>query len=128
MHMVAYGGRDDHLFVGAMAESVFFPAQPLVAELEFQFDRVLEQTGCRSSHEAPDRQMACLRRQDAGLLQAANHAQPFPGRPDPPLPLFYWTPCVDGDFLTDLPYRLFEKRQFVAVPVLFGTSTNGELS
>ncbi|KAK4240662.1 Alpha/Beta hydrolase protein [Achaetomium macrosporum] len=122
MHLVAYGGRNDDLFVGAMTESIFFPAQPSAAELEYQFDRVASQTGC--DRVAPAQQMACLRSKDAAVLQAANYAQPFPGRSEPPLPLFYWTPCVDGDLLPDLPYRLFERGQFISVPMVLGTSTN----
>jgi hypothetical protein len=123
MHLVAYGGRNDQLFVGGMAESIFFPAQPFVGELEYQFDRLVNQTGC--IEVALAEQMACLRSKDVSLLQAANVARPFPGRTEPPMPLFYWTPCVDGEFLQDLPYRLFEKGQFVNVPMVLGTSTNG---
>ncbi|KAK0730694.1 Alpha/Beta hydrolase protein [Lasiosphaeris hirsuta] len=122
MHMVAYGGRNDNLFVGAMAESVFFPAQPFVPELEYQFDRVIRQTGC--SKVARPKQIACLRSKDVAALQASNYAQPFPGRSQPPMPLFYWTPCIDGDFLRDLPYTLFRRGSFVDVPVLFGTDTD----
>ncbi|KAK1757682.1 Alpha/Beta hydrolase protein [Echria macrotheca] len=120
LHMVAHGGRDDGLFVGAVAESVFLPAQPRVWELEYQFDRVLKQTGCNGT--ASDNQMDCLRRKDVRDLQRANFAQPFPGRDG--APLFYWTPCIDGDFLEDLPYTLFRERKFVDVPVLFGTDTD----
>ncbi|KAK0733863.1 Alpha/Beta hydrolase protein [Lasiosphaeria miniovina] len=121
LHMVAYGGRNDGLFVGAMAESLFFPAQPFVAELEYQFDRVADQTGCSTTTE----QISCLRGQDAAVLQAANHAQPFPGRSEPPSPLFYFTPCIDGSFLYDLPYRLFRAGRFVrGIPFLSGTTTD----
>ncbi|KAH6854493.1 Alpha/Beta hydrolase protein [Chaetomium sp. MPI-CAGE-AT-0009] len=122
MHLVAYGGRDDNLFVGAMSQANFFPAQPFVEELEYQFDRVVSQTGC--DRLDPSQQITCLRGKDVAVLQTANYAQAFPGRPGPPMPLFYWTPCVDGDFLRDVPYRLFEKGQFINVPVVFGTSTD----
>ncbi|KAK4250430.1 Alpha/Beta hydrolase protein [Corynascus novoguineensis] len=122
MHLIAYGGRNDNLFIGGMSESLFFPAQPFVRELEYQFDRVVSQTGCE--RDAPDQQMACLRSKEVATLQAANHAQPFPGRPDPPMPLFYWTPCVDGQLLPDLPYRLFQKGQFIDVPMVLGTSND----
>ncbi|KAL2134032.1 hypothetical protein VTI74DRAFT_1196 [Chaetomium olivicolor] len=122
MHLVAYGGHQDGLFVGGMVEAIFFPAQPSVSELEYQFDRLVSQTGCNGV--APERQLACLRGKDVAELQAANRAQPFPERSEPPLPLFYWTPCVDGDFLRDLPYRLFQKGEVVRVPMAFGTSTN----
>lgn len=124
MHLLAYGGRNDKLFVGAMSESLFFPAQPYVRELEYQFDRLAQQVGCWNVE--PEEQLTCLRNQDVTSLQAANHAQHFPGHDDGPLlPIFYWTPCVDGDFLQDLPYRLMrEGRLLDDVPVLFGTNTN----
>ncbi|KAK3949756.1 Alpha/Beta hydrolase protein [Pseudoneurospora amorphoporcata] len=122
MHLLAYGGRNDNLFVGAMSESLFFPAQPYVRELEYQFDRLAQQVGC--SHVNPQEQLACLRRQDVTSLQAANHAQHFPGHDGPLLPIFYWTPCVDGDFLQDLPYRLMRKGRFLNLPLLFGTNTD----
>ncbi|KAI0013363.1 alpha/beta-hydrolase [Xylariaceae sp. FL0662B] len=120
LHLVAYGGTDkqERLFVGAVGESVFFPAQPSVADLEWQFDRLLGQTGC----DGADRPMACLRSQGTGTLQAANVPSPFPGRFF--LPLFYWTPCVDGDFLRDLPVLLFERGQFLDVPLIVGTTTD----
>jgi len=123
MQMAAHGGRDDKLFVGAVSESLFFPAQPFVSELEYQFDRVVWQTGC--NRVSPSKQIDCLRKKDFATLQEANFAQPFPGRSQPPMPLFYWTPCIDGDFLQDLPYTLFKKGKFVDIPVLFGTDTDG---
>ncbi|KAK3372532.1 Alpha/Beta hydrolase protein [Podospora didyma] len=122
MHMVAHGGRNDNLFIGAMAESLFFPAQPFVSELEYQFDRVVRQTGCDGLD--PSQQMACLRSKPAGILQAVNFAQSFPGRLGGPMPLFYWTPCIDGDFIQDLPYRMFREGKYVDVPLLFGTTTD----
>ncbi|KAI1482678.1 alpha/beta-hydrolase [Daldinia eschscholtzii] len=117
------GGRGENLFVGAIGESPFFPAQPTVADLEWQFDLVLSQTGCVDS---PD-PMSCLRSKDtATLQQSANIPSPFPGRPGPPtpLPLFFWTPCIDGSFLPDSPSVLFSKGYFIDVPVLMGTTSN----
>lgn len=106
-----------------MSQSLFFPAQPYVRELEYQFERVVRQAGCDNDN---DDQMACLRGKDTAVLQGANVAQPFPGRDDPPMPLFYWAPCVDGEILTDVPYRLFEKGEFIRVPMVVGTNANGE--
>ncbi|KAK2020256.1 carboxylesterase [Colletotrichum eremochloae] len=118
LHLVAYGGRNDKLFVGAMSESVFFPAQPRVPDLEYQFNKTVEKVGCKDDKD----QMGCLRSKDIRVIQNANIASPFPGRSANPL--FYWTPCVDGDLLLDYPYRLYEKGSFLKVPVLFGTGTN----
>ncbi|KAF3055664.1 Acetylcholinesterase [Daldinia childiae] len=112
------------LFVGAIGESPFFPAQPTVVDLEWQFDLVLSQTGCSDEEEDP---MSCLRSKDtATLQQTANIPSPFPGRPGlpDPLPLFYWTPCIDGSLLPDSPSTLFSQGSFIDVPVIMGTTTN----
>lgn len=123
MHLlISQNEPNETLFVGGIGESVFFPAQPFVADLEWQFDRLLEQTGCNTDEEP----MACLRGKDTTTLQTANVPSAFPGRPGlpAPLPLFYWTPCIDGTLLRDLPYLLFERGEFVDVPVIMGHTTD----
>ncbi|KAI1103339.1 alpha/beta-hydrolase [Jackrogersella minutella] len=119
------GGSGEKLFVGGVGESVFFPAQPLLADLEWQFDLLLAQTGCTSS-QADDDALSCLRGLDTSTLQSYNVPSAFPDRPGlpAPLPLFYWTPCVDGDLLRDFPSVLFERGEYVDVPVVMGTTTN----
>ena len=129
LHLLAHGGdatnpeTGEKLFVGAVGESVFFPAQPFVDELEWQFDLVLQRTGCNDSD---DEAMDCLRGLSTEVLQTANVPAPFPGGPDMPIDLFFWTPCIDGDLLRDLPYISFEKGQFVDVPVIMGSTTDGK--
>lgn len=89
-------------------------------QLEYQFDRLTNATGCATATD----QLGCLRLLDAKTLQAQNIPLPFPGRTVSPVPLFYWTPCIDGTFLTDLPYNLFTSGRFVRVPLLFGNDNN----
>lgn len=120
LHLTAYGGRNDSLFTAGIAESVFFPAQPFVPQLEYQFDRLVNATNCAAASD----QMACLRALDTQTLQAQNAPSPFPGRTEAPLPHFYWTPCVDGDLIQDLPYNLFSQGRFVDVPLLFGNDND----
>lgn len=72
--------------------------------------------------------MKCLRGKDARELQAANFPSPFPGRTDVPLPLFYWTPCIDGQLLQDRPYKMFEDGKFIDVPIIFGNDNDGKLT
>ncbi len=120
LHMAAYGGRDDGLFVGAIAESVFFPALPAVPELEWQFDRLAASVGCGADAVAD--QMGCLRAKETAVLQAAHVSSPFPGADGSPL--FYWTPCVDGRLVADRPYALFQRGHLVDVPFLIGTDTD----
>ncbi|KLU87663.1 acetylcholinesterase [Magnaporthiopsis poae ATCC 64411] len=122
MQLAAYGGRDDGLFVGGIIESLFFPAQPYLSDLEWQFDRLTSRIGCDTAEDA-DR-VACLRGKSTRELQLANVGSPFPGQPQSPLPLFYWTPCVDGDLIRHLPYTMFERREVIRVPLIIGTDTD----
>ncbi|KAF4870681.1 putative secreted lipase [Colletotrichum siamense] len=118
LHLTAHGGKDEKMFVGAMAESVFFPAQPRVNELEYQFNKTTENLGCKDEKD----QMGCLRGKDIKAIQEANAGSPFPGRQLNPH--FYWTPCIDGDLIQDYPYAMYDKGKFIKVPVLFGTGSN----
>lgn len=120
LHLAAYGGNPpESLFVGAISESLFFPAQPFVQEMEWQFDLVAGLLGCNATGVD---QMACMRGQPMLFLQAINVAAPFPGRHDDPL--FFWTPCVDGILIQDLPYSLYEAKDFLPIPIMFGTCTD----
>ncbi|KAI0199105.1 alpha/beta-hydrolase [Astrocystis sublimbata] len=116
----------ENLFVGAIGESVFFPAQPFLHELEWQFNLTLERTGCDEGvgGVAADEAMDCLRDKSTEELQAANVPAAFPSAPPGSTPLFFWTPCIDGALLPDLPYRLFEKGAFLDVAVIMGSTTN----
>lgn len=93
---------------------MFFPTQPQVAEREWQFERYVNDTGCSGSTDA----LECLRSKDTTVLQAANVPSPYLGETG--LPLWYWTPAIDGDFIQDYPYRLIEQGKFVKVPIIFG--------
>lgn len=118
LQLTAYGGRNDGLFVGAIGQSPFFPAQPHVSQLEWQYQRFASDVGCNTSTDS----LACLRSKDTAILQAANVASPFPGQTE--TPLFYTTPTIDGDFIQDYPIRLFETGKFVHVPLIIGDETN----
>ena len=121
LHLTNYGGRNDGLFVGAIAESTFLPWQPQVAEVEWQYNATLQATGCVSASN----HMSCLRGLSSAQLQSVNVPRPYPG--EPLNPLFYWTPVVDGDMIRGNQYDQFDSGKVVKVPVLFGTCTNGEL-
>ncbi|CAG8955333.1 hypothetical protein HYFRA_00011316 [Hymenoscyphus fraxineus] len=118
LHLSAYGGRDDGLIAGAIGQSIFFPTQPQVADLEWQFERYATSVGCAETNDT----MSCLRSQDSSSLQTANIASPYPGKSG--APLFYYTPTIDGSFIQDYPYRLFEEGKFIKVPTLIGGDTD----
>ena len=122
LQLTAYGGRDDGLFVGAMADSTFLPTQRPVDELKAQYTLTLNATGCDGDNV---NHMECLRGLDASVLQtAANVKRPYTGRTANPI--FYWTPTVDGDFIRGNTHKAFRSGAFVKVPLLYGTDTDGE--
>ncbi|KAJ7890194.1 Esta [Mycena olivaceomarginata] len=113
-HLTAFGGRNDGLFVGAIGESVFWPREAPVSELEFQFDLFATAAGCVNVTD----QIACLRAQNTSTLVAANVVHPFQGRSSNPD--FFYTPTIDGDFVQDHLYTLFREGKFIRVPVMLG--------
>ncbi|KAJ2895753.1 alpha/beta-hydrolase [Zalerion maritima] len=52
LHLISHGGQDDGLYSAAISESLFFPRQPLVSEVEWQFSRLVSAVGCNSTEEA----------------------------------------------------------------------------
>lgn len=120
LQLVAYGGKDEGLFVGAIAESVFMPGLPEPDDLQYQFDRVVNATDCSEEDDT----LACLRKMKSSDLQAQNIKAPFDGRDY--RSYFYWAPTTDGDMFPDFPSKLYEKGEFVKVPLLTGSCTNGK--
>ena len=112
--MTAYGGKSTDLFHAVIAESQSFPPTFTVSEAQFQYNALAERTGCLSATDS----LQCLRDLDISDLQNNNIAIPFPGRNS--TPVFLYNAIVDGDFLPDYPYVLFQQGKFVKVPSVFG--------
>ncbi|KAJ5101233.1 hypothetical protein NUU61_003455 [Penicillium alfredii] len=119
-HLTAYGGQNTTLFVGAVAESSFWPTLRTVAEMEFQYERFARDVGCHSADDV----LACLRATDIKTIQMANVARPFPGGSSAPIPLWYFLPVVDGTLIPGRLYSLFDQGQFIAVPLMVSDDTN----
>ncbi|OAQ96147.1 hypothetical protein LLEC1_03600 [Akanthomyces lecanii] len=117
-HMTAYGGNDtEDLFVGGIPESPFWPTQRTVAQMEFQYTRLLNDTDCDS--------LSCLRKLDVRILGNTSMPSPFPGaHSEDPAPLWYWLPVIDGGFVQDHMYSQFLTGRFKRVPMLVGDDTN----
>lgn len=120
LHLAAYSGENKNMFVGAVAESTFWPTQRTVAEMEFQYKRFVKQVGCDDSQNA----LSCLRSADIDSLQKYNVDEPFPGGSRTPAPLWYFLPVVDGDFVSDLLYSSFEQGKIIHVPLVVTDDTN----
>ena len=121
-HLTAYDGEDKGLFVGAVPESTFWPTQRTVAEMEFQFDRFVNDTGCSGAEDA----MSCLRALDLDTIQEANIDLPFPGGSQSPAPLWYWLPVTTGPgtLVPDRLYNSFHSGKFIEAPLLVGDDTD----
>jgi len=117
-HLVAYGGRNDNLFVGAIAQSPYFQTEMTVAELEWQFDLFSANTGCNNTNDP----MTCLRNTATSKLQAADYTSVFPGHKIKPRRS--WGPAVDGELIPDLPITLFNAGKSVRVPLIIGNEPN----
>ncbi|OOQ88247.1 triacylglycerol lipase [Penicillium brasilianum] len=113
-HLTAYGGEREKLFVGAIAESPFFPAHRTVAESESQFQKFVDDVGCGHHEDS----LACLRSQSTATLQSADVASRFPGTTENPL--WYFLPVIDGTFAPDELYTLFKRGKVTKVPVIVG--------
>jgi carboxylesterase type B len=73
--LTAYGGRDDGLFHAAAAESQSFGTQLTVEESQYQYDGLVQRTGCNSSIDT----LECLRSLSTDALQSQNVLLSTPG-------------------------------------------------
>ncbi|OQD75838.1 hypothetical protein PENDEC_c006G02719 [Penicillium decumbens] len=119
-HLTAYGGRNENLFVGAVAESPFWPTQRTVAEMEFQYERFVKDVGCDRKHDP----LSCLRSASIHKIQNYDVDEPFPGGSSNPTPLWYFLPVVDGDLVQDRLYSLFEQDKLIHVPLIVTDDNN----
>lgn len=130
LHTVAHGGRDDGLFVGAVAESVFVPTLPTCIDVAYKFWRAVHAACGETEVFTVPEALACLRRRPIELLQhLANMPSTFRFHRNattegPDTAGFYWGPCVDGDLITDRPSVLFRQGKFVRVPMLYGVASD----
>lgn len=119
-HLTAYGAHDTDLYIGAVAESPFWPTQRTVAQMEFQYDRLVKDVNCEKAADP----LACLRTVDIKTIQKSNVDKPFPGTSPSPTPLWYFLPVLDGNLIQDHLYNLFSQGKFVRVPLMVGDETN----
>ncbi|KNG86559.1 putative carboxylesterase [Aspergillus nomiae NRRL 13137] len=116
-HLAAYGGRNDDLFIGAVAESPFWPAQRNKSESETQCSQLMEAVGCST--------MSCLRSANISAIQKAQATSPDPTDPTRTTPSFWeFVPVIDGTLIQDRLYPLFAQGKFIRVPFIVGGDTN----
>lgn len=115
---MAYGGRDDKLFRGAISQSGFSSGTaryPNLDQWQPIYDYVVSATNCTSSADS----LACLRTVPIADLSAVFNST-FNGINVGSGPTF--GPQIDGDFLQDSGTTHLKNGQFVKVPYLLGTN------
>lgn len=123
MQLVAYDGRSDGLFRGAMLESGS-PVALFATAASWQpyFDALVARTGCDAGPAAAADRLGCLRALPWQTLNALfNSSAPAGGAIDgvatPPL-----SAVVDGDFITGQGAALLRAGKFAPVPLLLGNN------
>jgi len=116
--MTAFGGRDDHLFKGGIVQSAFWPTLMAVKDVEFKFNALVANVSCSDAEDI----VSCLRSKDTAALQTADVAIPFPGSST--IPIWQFLPVVDGIFIQDQLYNLFDQGKVIHVPILIGNDNN----
>lgn len=119
-HLTASDADQHDLFVGAVAESPFWPTERTVAEMKFQYDGFVKDVGCGGKEDP----LSCLRSASIGAIQRADVPKPFPGGSKSPTPLWYFLPVVDGALVPDRLSRLFQQGKFLHVPLVVSDDTN----
>lgn len=124
-HLIAYGGRDDGLFRGAimesggMAEKWPYNVANATAYTEALYQNLTETTGC-IAEESP---LECLRSLPLDDLSAALNVTDTPVYPGSGLGP--WLTVVDGDFLQDGPSESLAAGHFNSkVTILYTTLTD----
>ncbi|KAH8810854.1 Alpha/Beta hydrolase protein [Xylogone sp. PMI_703] len=118
LQLIAFGGQDQGLFVGAMMQSLPEITQPSVSEVQFQYEALIQNTGCSTASDT----LACLRGLSSSALQQFNQGIAYPNRPGQPN--YPYVPTLDGDFLQSRAYEAFQSGKFVHVPVIIGDVTD----
>ncbi|KAH7412997.1 triacylglycerol lipase [Cadophora sp. MPI-SDFR-AT-0126] len=111
MQLVAYGGRDDGLFRGAIAESggpVGSTRYLTPGQWQPNYDGIVNATNCSTAIDT----LACLRTIDRDVLSNVLNSSVTANAS--------WGPQIDGDFLQDSATKLISSGSFVKVPFLLG--------
>ncbi|KAI9743127.1 MAG: hypothetical protein M1818_003422 [Claussenomyces sp. TS43310] len=119
LHLTAYGGKDDGLFHAVAAESPSMGVQFTVNGSQYQYDSLVERTGCHTSADT----LACLRDLSLSALQAANVNVPTPGGAGGS-PLYMYSNVIDGNFTTDYTYNMLAQGRYIKVPSIYGADAN----
>jgi cholinesterase len=114
LHLLAYGGRDDKLFRGVIAESLWLGTNVYnTTSHEAGYKNFTALVGCTGSNT-----LACLRGKSVKTLNDAINSTM---KTSPSTPFL---PVIDNDFIQDIDTNQLNAGKFVHVPLLIGTNTD----
>lgn len=110
-HLIAFGGRDDKLFRGAIMESGGPIALLPLSPNQGAFNNLTQATGCSSASD----KLQCLRQLPfTQLNQVLNNTGLGT----------VWAPVLDGDFIKARASEQLAQGKFVKVPIISGTNSD----
>ncbi|KAF2157154.1 alpha/beta-hydrolase [Myriangium duriaei CBS 260.36] len=118
IHLATLNGRNYGLFHGTAATAQTFATMRTVLESQYQYDGLVQRTGCTSSQDT----LACLRSLNSSYLQSHNINIAGPGATAPPL--YMYAPTFDKNYLTDYTLKAFSRADIILLPSIWGDSTN----
>jgi carboxylesterase type B len=118
LHLTAYGGRNDGLFVGTTSESQAMGVLLNVDQSQFVYDALVHRTGCGTHSDT----LGCLRGLSTDALQSKNIVIPYSGNSE--AGLYIYGPTIDGDLIQDYTPNLLAAGKYIRVPAIFGDDTN----
>ncbi|KAK6351843.1 hypothetical protein TWF718_004988 [Orbilia javanica] len=110
LQQIAFGGRDDGLFRGAIHQSggpVLFLSESISIDSQQQFNRLAQNMGCTDAPSPLD----CLRAVPSAALHQAFKFQ-------------LWNPVLDGQFITEYGSQALKYGRYVKVPTITGTTSD----
>lgn len=124
-HMAAYNGNIDYkrkpLFQGAIMQSGSqLPMGSITDERPQKlYERFARAAGCEPS-KGGDETIACLRSKTSDELSRAQNSFGITEAFGIMDMFLSWSPRADGEFLTDIPYKLATEGKFASVPFIIG--------
>ena len=112
-HLVAYNGRDDKLFWGAIMESgnsVQPGAQYTADYYDATYQALVDSVNCTAAADV----LACLRSVPFDALNTAINTTNATA----------WAPVVDGDFVARFASYQLEQGDYVHVPIISGANSD----
>jgi carboxylesterase type B len=116
--MMAFGGKNNGLFVGAMMQSLPEITQLSVSQVEFQYQALTSNSGCGSATDT----LGCLRNLATAALNRFNQNIVYPNKPG--FPNYPFVPVIDGNFLQMRSYQAFQTGKIIKVPTIIGDVTD----